>query len=70
MPHKCRQGSPTTLPAEWDAGLFLGVSDRRGLVPQSPMAPMRKPRLTWGAWLDVGKTRVGSRAWQMLEVGT
>ena len=33
MPHKCRQGSPTTLPAEWDAGLFLGVGDRRGLAP-------------------------------------
>lgn len=31
---------------------------------------MRKPRLTWGAWLEVGKTQVASRAWQMLEVGT
>lgn len=34
------------------------------------MAQMRKPRLTRGAWLEVGKTQVGSRAWQMLEVGT
>lgn len=33
MPHKCRQGSLMTLPAERDAGLFLWVGDRRGLAP-------------------------------------
>lgn len=37
MPHKCRQDSPTTHPAEWDAGLFLGVGDRRGLAPHEAL---------------------------------
>lgn len=31
---------------------------------------MRKPRLTWGAWLEVGKRQVRSWDWQMPEVGT
>lgn len=33
MPHKYRQDSPTTRPAERDTGLFLGVGDRRDLAP-------------------------------------
>ena len=33
IPHKCRQDSLMTHPAERDAGLFLGVGDRKGLAP-------------------------------------